>query len=32
VVANFAYRAGELNDAAVDQIFKALPKIVTMKK
>ncbi len=28
VVANFAYRAGELNDAAIDLVFKALPRIV----
>ncbi len=32
VVANFAYRAGELNDAAIADIVKALPKIVTVKK
>ena len=28
VVANFAYRAGELNDAAIADILKALPRIV----
>jgi hypothetical protein len=32
VVANFAYRAGELNDAAVFEIMKTLPKIVGEKK
>ncbi len=32
VVANFAYRSGELNDAAIEQVFKALPRIVSMKK
>ena len=31
VVANFAFRAGELNDAAVDAIAKTLPKIVAKK-
>lgn len=28
VVANFAYRAGELNDAAIAEILKATPRIV----
>ncbi|MBI2804322.1 MAG: hypothetical protein HYX68_04980 [Planctomycetes bacterium] len=32
VVANFAFRAGELNDAAIAQIVKAIPKIVSGKK
>jgi hypothetical protein len=32
VVANFAYRTGELNDAAIEQVFKALPRIVNVKK
>ena len=32
VVANFAYRKGELNDAALDQILKAVPRITTVKK
>ncbi len=32
VVANFAFRAGELNDAAIDTIMKAVPKILTAKK
>lgn len=32
VVANFAYRAGELNDAAIEQVFKSLPRIVNVKK
>ena len=32
VVANFAFRAGELNDAGVFEIMKALPKIVREKK
>ncbi len=27
VVANFAYRKGELNDAAIDQIVKTVPRI-----
>ena len=27
VVANFAYRKGELNDAAIEQIVKAVPRI-----
>jgi hypothetical protein len=31
VVANFAFRAGELDDAAVFEIMKALPKIVDKK-
>ena len=29
VVANFAFRAGELNDAAIADIVKTIPKIVT---
>lgn len=32
VVANFAYRPGELSDAAIADILKALPKIVPIKK
>src|SRR5439155_7490904 len=32
VVANFAFRAGELNDAAIADIVKAIPKIATVKK
>jgi hypothetical protein len=28
VVANFAYRAGELNDEAVREVIKALPRIL----
>lgn len=32
VVANFAYRTGELNDAAVQQVLKTLPKILPPKK
>jgi hypothetical protein len=32
VVANFAFRSGELNDAAIDAIVKAVPKIVPEKK
>jgi hypothetical protein len=32
VVANFAYRAGELNDAAVSEIMKAVPRIASTKK
>ncbi len=32
VVANFAFRAGELNDAATDAILKAIPKIAAAKK
>ncbi len=32
VVANFAYRKGELNDAAIEQILKAVPRIVTIHK
>jgi hypothetical protein len=32
VVANFAFRAGELNDKTIDQVFKALPRIVAAKK
>ena len=31
VVANFAFRAGELNDAAIAEIVKSVPKIVTKK-
>ena len=32
IVANFAFRAGELNDAAIAEIIKSVPKIVTGKK
>jgi hypothetical protein len=32
VVANFAFRAGELNDAAIADIVKTIPKIATAKK
>jgi hypothetical protein len=32
VVANFAFRAGELNDAAIDNILKTVPKIAAAKK
>jgi hypothetical protein len=32
VVANFAFRAGELNDAAIDGILNAVPKIAVEKK
>ena len=32
VVANFAFRAGELNDAGIDAIVKAVPMIVGEKK
>ncbi|MSQ93980.1 MAG: hypothetical protein EXR98_05420 [Gemmataceae bacterium] len=32
VVANFAFRAGELNDTAIADIVKMIPKIVTVKK
>jgi hypothetical protein len=32
VVANFAFRTGELNDAAIDNILKAVPKIAADKK
>ena len=32
VVANFAFRAGELNDAAIADIVKSIPKIVNVKK
>jgi hypothetical protein len=32
VVANFAFRAGELNDATIDSIAKAIPRIATDKK
>jgi hypothetical protein len=32
VVANFAFRAGELNDAAIANIVKSIPKIVAVKK
>jgi hypothetical protein len=31
VVANFAFRAGELNDTAIDAIVKAVPKIAVAK-
>ncbi len=32
VVANFAFRAGELNDAAIAEIVKSMPKIASAKK
>ena len=32
VVANFAFRPGELNDKTIEQIFTALPRIVSAKK
>src|SRR5205085_11202615 len=32
VVANFAFREGELNDAAIDTILKTLPKIAPAKQ
>src|SRR5262245_39817555 len=32
VVANFAYRAGELNDSAIDSILGAVPKITAPAK
>ena len=32
VVANFAFRAGELNDTAIETILKTVPKIATAKK
>jgi hypothetical protein len=32
VVANFAYRADELNDAAISDIVKMVPKIIAVKK
>lgn len=32
VVANFAFRAGELNDAAIADIVKTIPKIAVAKK
>lgn len=32
VVANFAYRAGELNDGAIADVVKSIPKIVDVKK
>ena len=32
VVANFAYRKGELNDAAIEQIVKTMPRIAGAKK
>ena len=32
VVANFAYRAGELNDAAINEVVKAIPRITSIKK
>jgi hypothetical protein len=31
VVANFAFRAGELDDAAIDRVMKALPRILGPK-
>jgi len=32
VAANFAFRKGELNDAAIEQIIKAAPRIVSANK
>src|SRR5437763_12564172 len=32
VVANFAFRAGELNDSAIDTVLKTVPKIAAAKK
>jgi hypothetical protein len=32
VVANFAFRAGELNEVAIDGIVKAVPRLVPAKK
>jgi hypothetical protein len=32
VVANFAFRAGELNDAAIAEVVRALPRIIADKK
>ncbi len=32
VVANFAFRAGELNDAAIADIVKTIPRIINTKK
>jgi len=32
VVGNFAFRKGELNDAAIEQIVKAVPKITSANK
>jgi hypothetical protein len=32
VAANFAFRAGELNDSTIDAIAKAIPKIISAKK
>jgi len=32
VVANFAYRGGELNDAAIAQVLKSVPRLVEGKK
>ena len=32
VVANFAFRAGELDDAAIANIVKTIPKIMSVKK
>lgn len=32
VVANFAFRAGELDDAAIAEIVKTIPKIINVKK
>ncbi len=31
VIANFAFRAGELNDARADEVMKALPRIIGKK-
>jgi len=32
VVANYAFRAGELNDAVIADVVKAIPKIINVKK
>jgi hypothetical protein len=32
VVANFAFRVGELDEPAIAEIVKTLPKIVNIKK
>ena len=32
VVANFAFRADELNDAAIESILKTVPRIAAAKK
>ena len=31
VVANFAFRAGELNDKAIDEVLKAVPQLFEKK-